>query len=179
MRTPIWSQKDRMKIPISEMSDTHIVNTHRMLCRYLRNFIHDEGEWPESQTLESSMAFGGYQWVKMFEAECERRGLATIAEYPNIDFQLLEPVYGGVGALTTMSDECLLEFQASLERAGANVLDMMRGSGPQGDAAQDAFDREFQESMEWEVNASDMLPIINGEINRRGLESECECHAED
>lgn len=92
MGTPIWTTKDKHRIPISEMADSHLLNAHRFMCRQMREVDkvdREQGKFtvaigPGAVTLELRM-LGMIGKVKELEEEIERRGLEALVAMPQTE----------------------------------------------------------------------------------------------
>lgn len=162
--TPKWTTKDKQRIPIAEMSESHLRNTHKMMARRLAEVTCaiDEAGWTEENKL---IEWRVNRWVMVLTHEHERRGIAIEYTHPNT--VIVMPEYNGTYVTMYRDAPLLLEYIRLSKAAG--IVQGMLGCEPHGDMAQDVFDREFDEAMDMELKAEKWLAVFKCEVDIRGL----------
>lgn len=162
--TPIWTTKDKQRMPIAEMSESHLRNTHRMMAHRFSEVTCaiDEAGWTEENKL---VEWRMDRWVRVLTHEHERRGIAIEYTHPNT--VIVMPEYNGT-YITMYRDAPLLLEHKRLSSAAGIVAGML-GCEPSGGMAQLAFDRAFDNAMDMELRAEKWLAVFKCEIDIRGL----------
>lgn len=181
MADAIWTTQLGTRIPIGKMSDSHLLNTHRMLCGKMDEFHvmrTTNLDMPMSDKLKA-IAWADHEWVVLMKCEYKERDLKPLIVMRDPLWGMwAEPVItiGGYDSLcvTDIDDEALLALYCQMINSRETVFGYMRGSGPQGDAAQDAFDAEFKLAMEFEIQSINHMRHVKGIVDRRGLVVEAE-----
>ena len=71
--TPIWTTKDKQWMPITEMSDSHLISAHRMMLgkvKSLTSAMNEDSVFSDSEIERIQRA---NVWVMHFEREMKNR----------------------------------------------------------------------------------------------------------
>jgi len=185
----MWRQKGGERIAVSDMDASHLQNAHRMMCKRL-DIAKGKYDWLTVQGLpmyHRGMFWCWWGWIYLLEFELKKRGLNLLAEgfeayhfldaaepymYKNdggewVFTRLVEDDTGE--AVHRLDDETILGIYTRFKEAREVSLSYLSCPLPNGDAAMDAFDMEFQYALQFEVEATNGLPVIQYEVDRRGL----------
>lgn len=169
-KVPIWTTKDKQRIPVTKMSDSHVQNTHRMMA----GAIETMDSLLDEEMLDGYLdrMWAAIRWLQVFHDECCLRKINRLRSGPPIrnEGHVREPVWDEDMRLSEILDGDIVFLEYDLRSAGIAVIGMLCSTEPNGDAAQDAFWGEFHYANKMSVLAGRWLSVFQGEANRRGLE---------
>lgn len=175
-----WTQRGGTKIAIADMSNGHLLNTHKMVVYLLRPMLEvpDDGRlFFRVRESYEGRAWNCKRWIEVLAKECYERSIETLVDAPPDANLIHEPtlIFDAEGYdyrhVSEMEDAEVLEWYNDLSGVGGILLDCATHTAPSSDAACDAWEQEYRFALEMETKAADWLPLFRGEVGRRGLEA--------
>lgn len=184
MRNPIWTTGDKKFLPVSDMSNTHVLNTHRFLCRTLTTLLSDL----EERSLDfvpdglKGRVFGTFSWISIFEQEILNRNLEPLITRPSDPMlDRCEPYWISdkhktLTPVSQLSDKDLLDIHFDLVNQMVDLSDFYSFAlGPlapsEDTMASEHLNQCLYDSLSDEAFLADWIPTLTGEIRRRGLDT--------
>lgn len=183
MRQPIWRTRDEGTILVAEMTETHLLNVHRYLCRSLWELLlgmnyRDNGAIPVDKR---GRVYGAISWINILEQVILDRHLEPLVSrpsHPSIE-DCVPKWRSGSGnriPITDLPDADLLQIHQNIANRIVDLADLYNFAlGPlapgEDTMAADHLDGVLYEAVGEEIFVSEWIVILNSEVRRRGLES--------
>lgn len=183
MRQSIWTTRDKGKIPVAEMSSSHLLNTHRYLCRSLRELLvgMNQRDFEVIPVEMRGRVYGAISWINILEQAILDRHLEPLVCRPNHPtIEDCVPKWssrnGNRIPITHLPDADLLQIHQNIGNRIVDLADLYNFAlGPlapgEDTMAADHLDGVLHGAIEEEIFVNEWIVILNSEVRRRGLES--------
>ena len=175
---PLWTTKSRTQIRVSGMTDDHLLNTHRMLCRIIEMILSKVTiniGISSIPLIYHNKVYGSIRWISVLELEAQKRELELLRTMP-VHEALDTCVIGwdtrrGCYSLHRISNSSLIRLLRAITNEIRICLRLQLCVGPdEHTAAYDCFQAEVRLAQEREIDLYNRRTPLVSEARLRGID---------